>query len=119
MGRVVSPEGLLSKMTWPQNVSVGLTFQLNDTILTENKGIWKIEINNGRLEAIEKRTSNTEAPPIKLDIRHFSGILFGSYSLRTLYQYNLITIHKVSVEEVLKKWDFAFPCWSGFSLDYF
>ena len=119
MGRIVFPEVLFSKMGWPENVSAKLTFQLKDDILQENTGLWTLEIDNGKLVSIEKDASAVKTVPVELDVRQLSGIIFGSYTLRTLHQYNMITVHSTNVNEILKKWDRIFPEWPGYALDYF
>ena len=119
MGRVVSPKILLSKMSWPEDLTIKLTFQLKDEILQENTGTWKLEIENGRPVTVEKDDTVTSVAPIKLSVRWLSGIIFGSYTLRTLYQYGHISISDESINRVLKAWDKVFPYWPGYALDYF
>ena len=119
MGRIVFPEVLFSKMGWPDNINAKITFQLKDDILQENTGIWTLEIDNGQPVSIEKVDTIDKTVPIKLDVRQLSGIVFGSYTLRTLHQYSMVIIHDTNVNDVLKTWDKVFPEWPGYTLDYF
>jgi len=87
MARIVDVADFLSRYPYQESDMAPVVLQINDDFISENAGLWQLQIDDGQVTLQQLTTGN---PSVTMDIRALVKAAFGVRSLRNAYSLSQI-----------------------------